>query len=170
MNKISCNYFKLSFISILLCILIITHKFSLEKIYHNKTNRFDIINATLRRLQAESHKTHIFKTHSGENSLTYPIDNKSDKNNTEYYEASSDCTFSDKFPQNFFHQKEQIEWKNKNDSKSIFQKLHQKLHFRKLPIIATTMYIYFFYGIIFAIVFYVSYYIYMKNKKKFNTN
>ncbi|SOV83980.1 stevor PIR protein, putative [Plasmodium reichenowi] len=118
------------------------NNFSLEKISHNNANRFDIINATFRRLLAESHETHIFKTHSGENSLAYPIDNKSDKNDTEYYEASSNCTFRDEFLQNFFHQKEQIEWKNKNDSKSIFQKLHQKLHqishFRKLPIIATT--------------------------------
>ncbi|CDO61932.1 Plasmodium exported protein (hyp10), unknown function, partial [Plasmodium reichenowi] len=127
--------------------------FSLEKIYHNKTNRFDIINATLRRLLAESHEIHIFKTHTGENSLTYPIYNKSYQYVTEYHKTSSDCTFSDDFLQNFFHQKEQIEWKNENDSKSILQKLHQKLyqksHFKKLPIIATTMYIYFFYGIIF---------------------
>lgn len=134
----------------------------MEQISHNNTNTVDIINATHRRLLAESHETHICKTHSGENSLTYPIDNKSDKNDTEYYGASSDCTFSDEFLQKFFNQTEKIEWKNEKDSKSIFQKLHQKSHFKKLPIIVTT--IYFFVGFIFAFIFFVAYYIYGKNK------
>lgn len=136
----------------------------MEQISPNNTNTVDIINARHRRLLAESHETHICKTHSGENSLTYPIDNKSDKNDTEYYGASSDCTFSDEFLQKFFNQTEQIEWKNEKDSKSIFKKLHQKSHFKNLPIIAMTIYIiYFLYGTIFAIIFYVSYYKYIKN-------
>ncbi|CAD48956.1 hypothetical protein CYL21_3487 [Plasmodium falciparum NF54] len=85
----SFYYFKLSFISILLCILIITHKFSLEQITHNKSNNFNIINVTHRRLLAEPHKSHILKTHKGENSMAQPIVNKLRENHTECPKKSS---------------------------------------------------------------------------------
>nr|SPJ13240.1 stevor PIR protein, putative [Plasmodium sp. DRC-Itaito] len=100
------------------------NNFSLEQISHNKTNTVDIINVIHRRLL-----TNIFKTHSGENSLTYPINKNSYQYVTEYHKTLSDLTFSDKFLQNFFHQAEQIECKNVKYSKSLFKKSHKKSYY-----------------------------------------
>ncbi|SOV80429.1 Plasmodium exported protein (hyp10), unknown function [Plasmodium reichenowi] len=117
----SCNYFKLSFISILLCILIITHKFGLEQITHNKSNNFNIINGTHRRLLSEPHKTHLLKSHSGENSMTQPIVNNLEENHTKYRKKSSSCTSNDDIHQENDSETKQIKCKNQKNSEYWFQ-------------------------------------------------
>ncbi|SOV20579.1 Plasmodium exported protein (hyp10), unknown, putative [Plasmodium sp. DRC-Itaito] len=131
----SCNYFKISLFSILLCILIITHKFSLKQISHNKTNTVDIKNAVYKRLLTESHETDILRTHSDGNLLTHPINNTSHENATEYHETSPDCALSDEFLQNSFNQTEKKEWKNEKNNKSLLQKKHKKKNCKNIKII-----------------------------------
>ncbi|SOV75266.1 Plasmodium exported protein (hyp10), unknown function [Plasmodium reichenowi] len=131
----SCNYFKLSFISILLCILIITNKFCLEQITHNKSNKFNIINGTHRRLLAEPHETHLLKTHSGENSMKQQIVNKLEENYTEYPKKSSSCTSNDDIHQEHDSKMKQIICKNEKNIKSWFQKFCKKSPYNKLKTI-----------------------------------
>ncbi|SOV84410.1 Plasmodium exported protein (hyp10), unknown, putative [Plasmodium sp.] len=127
----SCNCFKLSFICILLCILIITHKVGPYQITHNKANTFDIIYSGYKRLLEESHETDIFQTHSGENTLTHAVDNKLDENYTKYDKTSS-CTLNDDIHQEHNNQREQIERENENHNKRFPHKSHKKSHSKKM--------------------------------------
>ncbi|SOV10291.1 Plasmodium exported protein (hyp10), unknown function [Plasmodium sp. gorilla clade G2] len=163
----SCNYFKISLFSILLCILIITHKFSLKQISHNKTNTVDIKNAVYKRLLTESHETDILKTHSHGNLLTHPINNKSHEHATEYHETLSDCALSDEFLQKSFNQTENKEWKNGKNNKSLLQKSHKTSHCKNIKNIGKIPLFIIFTE--FSLVFYVIYYIYRKNQKMINT-
>ncbi|SOV83914.1 Plasmodium exported protein (hyp10), unknown function [Plasmodium reichenowi] len=164
----SCYYFKLSFISILLCILIITHKFCLEQITHNKSNNFNIINGTHRRLLAEPHKTHLLKNHSGENSLTQPIVNKLGENNTKCRKKSPSCTSNDDIYQEHDSKMKKIICKNEKNIKSWFQKFHKKSPCNKLKTIMKIILIILFWE--FAILYYFFRYIYKKIKKHFHTD
>ncbi|SOS76188.1 Plasmodium exported protein (hyp10), unknown, putative [Plasmodium sp. gorilla clade G1] len=159
-----CNYIKLSLFSIVLCIFIITHKLSFEQITHNNTNTVDVINVRHKRFLAESHETDIFKTHSGQNSLTQPIHNKLEENITEYHKTSSASTLSDEFLQKFYDQTKQIKRKNEKDNISFFQKFHIKSHFKKIHIIIITSM--FLYGMILSIVSSWAYFIYKHKQKK----
>ncbi|SPJ08667.1 Plasmodium exported protein (hyp10), unknown function [Plasmodium sp. DRC-Itaito] len=161
-------YFKLSFISILLCILIITHKFCLEQITHNKSNNFNIINGTHRRLLAEPHETHLLKTHSGENSMKQPIVNKLDENYTEYPKKSSSCTSNDDIHQEHDSKTKQIKCKNGKNSESWFQKFHKKSTSNKIKTISKIILIIYFWE--FAILYYFFRYIYKKSKKFIHTD
>ncbi|ETW39117.1 hypothetical protein PFUGPA_00149 [Plasmodium falciparum Palo Alto/Uganda] len=134
----SCNYIKLSLFSIVLCIFIITHKLCLEKIPHNKRNMVDILNARHKRLLSESEDEYIFKTHSGENSSTQPIDNKSHENITEYHKTSSSFRLNEEYPQNHNYESEQIKWENEKNNKLLLQKLRKKSHYRNIKIIFIT--------------------------------
>ncbi|SOV84113.1 Plasmodium exported protein (hyp10), unknown function [Plasmodium reichenowi] len=131
----SCYYFKLSFISILLCILIITHKFCLEQITHNKSNNFNIINGTHKRLLAEPHETHLLKTYSGENSMTQPIVNNLEENHTQYPKKSSSCTSNDDIHQEYDSKMKRIICKNEKHNKTLFQKLHENEDYENIKII-----------------------------------
>ncbi|CDO64439.1 Plasmodium exported protein, unknown function [Plasmodium reichenowi] len=130
-----CYYFKLSFISILLCILIITHKFGLEHITNNKSNNFNIINGTHKRLLAEPHKPHILKTHKGENSMTQPLVNKLGENHTECPKKLPLCKSNDDIHQKHDGTTKQIKCKNEKNIKSWFQNFQNKSPCKKLKII-----------------------------------
>ncbi|SCQ12666.1 Plasmodium exported protein (hyp10), unknown, putative [Plasmodium gaboni] len=134
------NYFKLSLFSILLCILIITHKFSRENICYNKINTVHIINATPRILLAEPEEKDILKTHSRENSLTYPTYNILDEHVTEYPKKSSVSTSNEEIQQEQDNQTEQVELKNKKNNKSLFQKSQKKKNYTKKIIIGLIVY------------------------------
>ncbi|CDO61949.1 Plasmodium exported protein (hyp10), unknown function [Plasmodium reichenowi] len=159
----SCSYFKLSFISILLCILIITHKFCLEQITHNKSNNFNIINGIHRRLLAEPHKTHLLKNHSGENSLTQPIVNKLGENNTKCRKKSPSCTSNDDIYQEHDSKMKQIICKNEKHNKTFSLKLHEYKHYKNLKIIFL-IYLFLF-GFPFCPLYYFVYKKYLKKKK-----
>ncbi|SOV10296.1 Plasmodium exported protein (hyp10), unknown function [Plasmodium sp. gorilla clade G2] len=164
----SCNYFKLSLFSIVLCILIITHKFSFEKISHNKTNMDYLINTGHIRLLAEAQETDIFKTTSGENSLTYPIDTKLEENITEYHKTSSDCTLNNEIREEHDNQTEQVELENEYNNKSLSEKSHKKKHCKRMKnfgIISILLAIPFLF-----ICFSPYYYKNRKNKKSKNIN
>ncbi|SOV20048.1 Plasmodium exported protein (hyp10), unknown function [Plasmodium sp. gorilla clade G2] len=128
----SCNYFKLSLFSIVLCILVYTHKFPRENIFYNKINTVDIINATPRILLAEAQETDIYKSHSGENALTYHTGNKLDENYTEYHKTSSDCTLNNEILEEYDNQTEQVELGNEKNNKSLVEKSHRKTHCKKI--------------------------------------
>ncbi|SOV12745.1 Plasmodium exported protein (hyp10), unknown function [Plasmodium sp. gorilla clade G2] len=159
----TCNYFKLSLFSILVCILIITHKFSGENICYNKTNTVDIINTGYKRLLSESQETDLFKTNSRENSLTYPIDNKLDENVTEYHKTSSVSTLNEEIQQEQDTQTEQVELENENNNESNLQRSHKKIHYKK---IYTRILLLLPFPV--SILFYMAHSINKKNKKKKN--
>ncbi|SOV20461.1 Plasmodium exported protein (hyp10), unknown function [Plasmodium sp. DRC-Itaito] len=160
----TCNYFKLSLFSILLCILIITHKFSRENICYNKINTVDEINATPRILLAEPQETDILKTHSRENSITYPTDNILDENDMEYPKKSSVSTSNEESQQEQDNQTEQVELKNKNNNESDLQKSHEKSHCKIMKKSGIIILIILFFP--FSLGFYIPYYKHKKNKKK----
>ncbi|SOS81742.1 Plasmodium exported protein (hyp10), unknown, putative [Plasmodium sp.] len=160
----SCNYFKLSLFSIFLCIFIITHKFFLEQITPNKINTVDIINAGHKRSLAESQETDVFKTHSGENLRTQPIDNKLEEIVTEYRKTSSSSMLNDEFLKNFYDQTKQIKWKNENNNNSFLHKLHMKKHHENMKIIfiiVSSMMLFPLFPL-----FYIQYYNHKENKQK----
>ncbi|SOV11998.1 Plasmodium exported protein (hyp10), unknown function [Plasmodium sp. gorilla clade G2] len=140
----SCNYFKLFMFSILLCILIITHKFSPENVRYNKKNTDGAINIGYKRLLAEAQETDIFKNHSGENSLTYPTYNKLDENDMRYPKTSSDCTLNNEILEEHRNQTEQVELKNKKNNKSLFQKSQKKKNYTKKIIIGLIVFFFLF--------------------------
>ncbi|SOV21822.1 Plasmodium exported protein (hyp10), unknown function [Plasmodium sp. DRC-Itaito] len=156
----TCNYFKLSLFTILLGILIITHKFSHENICYNKINTVDIINATPRILLAEPQETDILKTHSRENSLTYPKKNKLDENDMKYPKTSSVSISNEEIQQEQDNQTEQVEFGNENNNESDLQKSKKKLHSQD---IYTRML--FLSGFPLSAIVFLIYYLHKKNKK-----
>ncbi|SOV20438.1 Plasmodium exported protein (hyp10), unknown function [Plasmodium sp. gorilla clade G2] len=158
----SCNYFKLSLFSILLCILVYTNKFSRENICYNKTNTVDIINATPRILLAKAQETDIFKTHSGENALTYPTVTKLEENVTEYHKTSSYCTLNNEILEEHDNQTEQVELGNENNNKSDLQKSRKKSPCKGMKKIGK---IFILIGLPFLLVLYIPYYAHKKIKK-----
>ncbi|SOV12722.1 Plasmodium exported protein (hyp10), unknown, putative [Plasmodium gaboni] len=155
-----CNYFKLSLFSILLCILIITHKFSHDQIFHNKINTVDIINATPRILLAEPEETDLFKTNSRENSVTYPKKNKLDENDMKYPKTSSVSISNEEIQQEQDNQTEQVEFGNENNNESDLQKSKNKLHSQDIY----TRFL-FICGLPWSPIVFLIYYLHKKNKK-----
>ncbi|SOV84004.1 Plasmodium exported protein (hyp10), unknown function [Plasmodium reichenowi] len=164
----SCNYFKLSFFNIVLCILIITHKFCLEQISHNKKNTVDIINAGYNRLLAESQERNESKTHSSENLFTHPIDNKLEEIVTKCHKTSSKSTLNHEIQQKYDNEIEQKECKNEKNNESSIQKFHKKSPYNKLKTISKIALIIIFWQ--FSILYYILRYIYNKNKKYIHTD
>ncbi|SOV20375.1 Plasmodium exported protein (hyp10), unknown function [Plasmodium sp. gorilla clade G2] len=151
----SCNYFKLSLFSIL---------FPDDQIFYNKINTVDIINATPRILLAEAQETDIFKTHTGENSLTYPTDNILEENDTGYHKTSSTSTLNYDIHEEPDSQTEQVELENENNNNSDLQKSHKNSNCKKMKKSAIIISLILYFPI--PLLYLIPHYVHNKNKKK----